>query len=96
MEPVPVPVLVQRVLLVKSPLDAMSLVVMDRAQRGPEGVSIYLSTDGSGGVSVEALKMLLRGRGAMQQDFEVSISLINKQNVGLYAVEPSRSLEMDY
>ncbi|MBE9137389.1 strawberry notch C-terminal domain-containing protein, partial [Nodosilinea sp. LEGE 07088] len=51
---------VNRVLLVESPIDAMSLAVLDRAQRGPEGVSIYLSTDGSGGVPGEALKTVLR------------------------------------
>ena len=37
--------------------------VLDRAQRRPEGVSIYLSTDGSGGVPTEALKMVLRSGG---------------------------------
>ena len=65
---------VQRVLLVESPIDAMSLAVLDRAQRGPEGVSIYLSTDGSGGVQTEALKMVLRNGGLVAAAFDADVA----------------------
>jgi hypothetical protein len=65
---------VNRVLLVESPIDAMSLAVLDRAQRGPEGVSIYLSTDGSGGVPVEALKTVLRSRGLVAAAFDADVA----------------------
>ncbi|MEA5452392.1 toprim domain-containing protein [Leptolyngbya sp. CCNP1308] len=61
----------QRVLLVESPIDAMSLAVLDRAQRGPEGVSIYLSTDGSGGVPSAELKIVLRSGGFVAAAFDV-------------------------
>jgi hypothetical protein len=65
---------VQRVLLVESPIDAMSLAVLDRAQRGPEGVSIYLSTDGSGGVPIEALKTVLRSGGLVAVAFDADVA----------------------
>ncbi|MFQ4138138.1 strawberry notch C-terminal domain-containing protein [Nodosilinea sp. PGN35] len=65
---------VNRVLLVESPIDAMSLAVLDRAQRGPEGVSIYLSTDGSGGVPVEALKTVLRNGGLVAAAFDADVA----------------------
>lgn len=65
---------VNRVLLVESPIDAMSLAVLDRAQRGPEGVSIYLSTDGSGGVPVEALKTVLRSGELVSAAFDADVA----------------------
>jgi hypothetical protein len=65
---------VQRVLLVESPIDAMSLAMLDRAQRGPEGVSIYLSTDGSGGVPVEALKAVLQSGGLVAVAFDADVA----------------------
>ena len=65
---------VNRVLLVESPIDAMSLAVLDRSQRGPEGVSIYLSTDGSGGVPVEALKTVLRSGGLVAAAFDADVA----------------------
>ncbi|PSR19301.1 hypothetical protein C8255_02775 [filamentous cyanobacterium CCP3] len=66
--------LVNRVLLVESPIDAMSLAVLDRAQRGPEGVSIYLSTDGSGGVPIEELKTVLRSGGLVAVAFDADVA----------------------
>ena len=66
--------LVNRVLLVESPIDAMSLAVLDRAQRGPEGVSIYLSTDGAGGVPTEALKTVLRSGGLVAAAFDADVA----------------------
>jgi len=65
---------VNRVLLVESPIDAMSLAVLDRAQRGPEGVSIYLSTDGAGGVPTEALKTVLRSGGLVAAAFDADVA----------------------
>jgi predicted RNA methylase len=66
--------LVNRVLLVESPIDAMSLAVLDRAQRGPEGVSIYLSTDGSGGLPVKELKAVLGSGGIVAAAFDADIA----------------------
>jgi predicted RNA methylase len=65
---------VNRVLLVESPIDAMSLAVLDKAQRRPEGVTIYLSTDGSGGVPVEALKTVLRSEGLVAAAFDADVA----------------------
>lgn len=65
---------VNRVLLVESPIDAMSLAVLDRAQRGPEGVSIYLSTDSSGGVPTEGLKTVLGSRGMVAAAFDADVA----------------------
>ncbi|NMF84171.1 strawberry notch C-terminal domain-containing protein [Nodosilinea sp. P-1105] len=65
---------VNRVLLVESPIDAMSLAVLDRAQRGAEGVAIYLSTDGSGGVPGEALKTVLRSGGLVAAAFDADMA----------------------
>jgi hypothetical protein len=65
---------VNRVLLVESPIDAMSMAVLDRAQRGSEGVAIYLSTDGAGGVPVEALKTVLRSGGLVAAAFDADVA----------------------
>ncbi|MGG6240971.1 DUF6908 domain-containing protein [Nodosilinea sp. AN01ver1] len=65
---------VNRVLLVESPIDAMSLAMLDRAQRGSAGVAIYLSTDGSGGVPVEALKTVLRSGGMVAAAFDADVA----------------------
>ncbi|MFQ4134737.1 toprim domain-containing protein [Nodosilinea sp. PGN35] len=66
---------VSRVLLAESPIDTMSLAVLDRAQRGPEeGVSIYLSTDGSGWVPVETLKTVLRSGGLVAAAFDADVA----------------------
>jgi len=61
---------VQRVLLTESPVDAMSLAVLDRDQRAQAGVTIYLSTDGSGGLPVEALKPVMQNGGAVIAAFD--------------------------
>jgi DNA primase len=41
----------------------MSLAVLDKGRQAQPGVTIYLSTDGSGGVPVEALKSVLQDGG---------------------------------
>ncbi|MBE9138840.1 toprim domain-containing protein, partial [Nodosilinea sp. LEGE 07088] len=65
---------VNRVLLVESPIDAMSLALLDKAQRGPVGVSIYLSTDGSGGVPVEGLKSVVQSGGVVAAAFDADVA----------------------
>ena len=60
---------VQRVLLTESPIDAMSLAVLDK-ERQQGGVTVYLSTDGTGGVPVEALKAVLHRNGQVVAAFD--------------------------
>ncbi|NEZ55407.1 strawberry notch C-terminal domain-containing protein [Adonisia turfae] len=61
---------VQRVLLTESPIDAMSLAVLDKERRQQAGVTVYLSTDGTGGVPVEALKAVLQRNGLVVAAFD--------------------------
>ena len=61
---------VQRVLLTESPIDAMSLAVLDRAQWSRSGVAIYLSTDGVGGIPKETLASVLKLGGVVVAAFD--------------------------
>ncbi|MGF1523285.1 MAG: strawberry notch C-terminal domain-containing protein [Leptolyngbyaceae cyanobacterium] len=61
---------VQRVFLTESPIDAMSLAVLDQGRQARPGVTIYLSTDGSGGVPIEALKPVLQEGGRVFAAFD--------------------------
>jgi hypothetical protein len=61
---------VQRVFLTESPIDAMSLAVLDKGRQAQAGVTIYLSTDGSGGVPIEALKSVLQDGGRVFAAFD--------------------------
>ena len=61
---------VQRVLLAESPIDAMSLSVLDRERRTPSGVTIYLSTDGTGGVPIAALQPVIEQGGRVMAAFD--------------------------
>jgi hypothetical protein len=61
---------IQRVFLTESPIDAMSLAVLDKGRQTRPGVTIYLSTDGSGGVPIEALKLLLQEGGRVIAAFD--------------------------
>ncbi|MEM6517723.1 MAG: strawberry notch C-terminal domain-containing protein [Cyanobacteria bacterium P01_C01_bin.70] len=61
---------VQRVLLTESPIDAMSLAVLDKERPTQAGVTIYLSSDGSGGVPKEALKTVLAQSGHVTAAFD--------------------------
>jgi len=61
---------VRRVLLTESPIDAMSLALLDKERRVQPGVTIYLSTDGSGGFPVEGLKPILQNRGLVVAAFD--------------------------
>ncbi|MBE9061867.1 DUF3991 and TOPRIM domain-containing protein [cf. Phormidesmis sp. LEGE 11477] len=49
---------IARILLTESPIDTMSLAVLDKQREA--GVTLYLSVDGSGAVPVDALKDVLR------------------------------------
>lgn len=61
---------VQRVFLTESPINAMSLAVLDKGRQAQPGVTIYLSTDGSGGVPIEALKLVLQDGGRVFAAFD--------------------------
>ncbi|MEN8447771.1 MAG: DUF3991 and TOPRIM domain-containing protein, partial [Cyanobacteria bacterium J06555_13] len=61
---------VKRVLLTESPIDTMSLAVLDKEKRTQNGVTIYLSADGSGTLPLEPLKAVIRGRGKIQIAFD--------------------------
>jgi len=61
---------VRRVLLTESPIDAMSLALLDKERRVQPGVTIYLSTDGSGGFPVEGLKPILQNGGTIVAAFD--------------------------
>ncbi|MEO0377223.1 MAG: toprim domain-containing protein [Cyanobacteria bacterium P01_A01_bin.17] len=60
----------QRIFLTESPIDAMSLSVLDKRRQAQPGVTIYLSTDGSGGVPIEALKSVLQEGGRVIAAFD--------------------------
>nr|MCU0571101.1 strawberry notch C-terminal domain-containing protein [Oculatellaceae cyanobacterium Prado106] len=61
---------IQRVLLTESPIDALSLMVLDKPHRQPGSVTIYLSTDGVGFVPVEALRQVLDAGGQVAVAFD--------------------------
>ncbi|MEM1310086.1 MAG: DUF3991 domain-containing protein, partial [Cyanobacteria bacterium P01_H01_bin.153] len=61
---------VQQVFLTESPIDAMSLAVLDKGRQAQPGVTIYLSTDGSGGVPIEALKPVIQDGGRVFAAFD--------------------------
>ncbi|NEZ65263.1 hypothetical protein D0962_21210 [Leptolyngbyaceae cyanobacterium CCMR0082] len=48
----------------------MSLAVLDKERRQQGGVTVYLSTDGTGGVPVEALKAVLQRNGQVVAAFD--------------------------
>jgi hypothetical protein len=61
---------IKRVFLTESPIDTMSLAVLDKERGKQAGVSIYLSTDGSGGIPVAALQLILDQRGKVFVAFD--------------------------
>ncbi|MGV0029066.1 DUF3991 and toprim domain-containing protein [Phormidesmis priestleyi] len=62
---------VQRVVLTESPIDAISLAVLEKEKSTHDSkVSIYLSTDGSGAVPTAALKALLERNGQVIAAFD--------------------------
>jgi hypothetical protein len=61
---------VRRVLLTESPIDAMSLALLDKERRVQPGVTIYLSTDGSGGFPIEGLKPIIQNGGSVVAAFD--------------------------
>ena len=62
---------VQRVVLTESPIDAISLAVLEKEKSTQDSkVSIYLSTDGSGAVPTAALKALLDRDGQVIAAFD--------------------------
>ena len=61
---------VQRVLLVESAIDALSLAVLDKQRQITQGVTLYLSTDGSGTVPLQALGQILDRKGQVVAAFD--------------------------
>jgi hypothetical protein len=62
---------VQRVVLTESAIDALSLAVLEREQASPEsGVTVYLSTDGSGAIPTEALQSVIAEGGPVMVAFD--------------------------
>jgi hypothetical protein len=61
---------VRQVLLVESPIDAMSLALLNKERRVQPGVTIYLSTDGLGGFPIEGLKPILQNGGRVVAAFD--------------------------
>ncbi|MEL7315473.1 MAG: strawberry notch C-terminal domain-containing protein, partial [Cyanobacteria bacterium J06559_3] len=61
---------IAQVILTESPIDAMSLAMLDRQNRDRNGVTIYLSVDGAGSVPQEALKAVMRQDGRVRLAFD--------------------------
>ena len=61
---------IRRVLLTESAIDAMSLAVLDKQRQAQQGVTLYLSTDGSGTVPLQALGQLLNRKGQVVAAFD--------------------------
>jgi hypothetical protein len=61
---------IQRVLLTESPIDALSLVMLDKPSRPKNGVTIYLSTDGAGAIPAEALRQVMAQGGKVATAFD--------------------------
>jgi hypothetical protein len=64
---------VKRVMLSESPIDALSLATLDKQRRVAEGVSIYLSTDGSGAIPTTALQQVLEQGGQVGVAFDADL-----------------------
>jgi hypothetical protein len=65
---------ISRVMLTESPIDAMSLAVLDRRNCPQNGVTIYLSIDGSGAFPLEPLKVVTQLRGEVLIAFDADKS----------------------
>ena len=65
---------ISRVMLTESPIDTMSLAVLDRQNCAQNGVAIYLSVDGAGALPVEALKGVMQHGGQVKIAFDADKS----------------------
>ncbi len=65
---------IRRVLLTESPIDALSLAKLDPHRQQTEGVSIYLSTDGSGSVPIAALQQVIEQGGEVAIAFDADVA----------------------
>ncbi len=61
---------ISRVMLTESPIDTMSLAMLDKQSRTQSGVTIYLSVDGSGALPVEALRAVMQRGGKVNIAFD--------------------------
>jgi hypothetical protein len=61
---------IARVMLTESPIDAMSLAMVDRQNRAQTGVTIYLSVDGAGALPMEPLQAVMQGGGKVAIAFD--------------------------
>ncbi|MEO0825343.1 MAG: strawberry notch C-terminal domain-containing protein [Cyanobacteria bacterium J06642_9] len=66
--------IVQRVFLTESPIDALSLAVLDRKYHRPKAGTVYLSTDGSGAIPTEVLQQVLDRRGGVTAAFDADVA----------------------
>jgi hypothetical protein len=65
---------ISRVMLTESPIDAMSLAMLDRQNRAQAGVTIYLSVDGVGALPMEPLKAVMQQGGKVAISFDADKS----------------------
>jgi Toprim-like/Protein of unknown function (DUF3991) len=61
---------VQRVVLVESPIDALSLAALEREKTEDLPTTVYLSTDGSGAIPTEALQQVIAAGGQVLVAFD--------------------------
>jgi hypothetical protein len=61
---------VQRVVVVESPIDALSLAALEREKAGELPTTVYLSTDGSGAIPIEALQQVIAAGGQVLVAFD--------------------------
>ncbi len=86
---------VKRVLLVESAIDALSLAVLDRKRTETQGVTLYLSTDGSGTVPVGALRQVIEQGGRVAVAFDGDSAgeeiawRVAQQVIGVYRMVPA-------
>ncbi|MCG8366677.1 MAG: strawberry notch C-terminal domain-containing protein [Pseudanabaenales cyanobacterium] len=65
---------VKRVFLTEAPIDTLSLAVLDRRRQQSNQATIFLSTDGSGGVPTEELQKVLNRGGQVIVAFDADMA----------------------
>jgi len=61
---------IKRVLIAESPIDALSLATLDKHRQNTQGVTVYLSSDGSGAVPIDALRQVIEQGGQVAVGFD--------------------------
>ncbi|MEM8502417.1 MAG: strawberry notch C-terminal domain-containing protein [Cyanobacteria bacterium P01_D01_bin.1] len=65
---------VSRVMLAESPIDAMSLAILDAKSRPQQGATLYLSVDGAGALPLEPLRTVIQSGGKVAIAFDADKS----------------------